>query len=274
MARATSEPTAGAAQRRTPRALVTGASSGIGAAFARLLSREGYQPVLVGRDRERLESVAASLAGPAQLLVADLTSEGELAYVESVVAEAAAPVDMLVNNAGAGWYGPFVQLDPHRLAETIALNVTAVARLSRAALPLMVARGRGSLINISSIAGSSPAPNMAVYAASKAFVSNWSASLTQELRGSGVAVTCVDPGYVRTDFHARSGEHLDHVEDAEWISPEDVALRSLQAHRCGAEVVTVYPPTPLWRRIQRSSRTSLLRLRDVGRARRTPGRGN
>ncbi len=193
-------------------------------------------------------------------MVADLTSEAELAYVESVLAEPAAPVSMLVNNAGAGWHSPFVQLDPHLLAETIALNITAVLRLSRAMLPLMVARGHGSLINISSIAGSFPAPNMAVYAASKAFVSNWSASLTAELRGSGVTVTCVNPGYVRTDFHAGSGECLDEIEDAAWISPEDVALRALEANRRGEEVVTVYPPTPLWRRVQRSSRTSLLRL--------------
>lgn len=272
MTRSTGEPSTRATEPYTGRALITGASSGIGAAFARLLSRERYQLVLLGRNRGRLESVAASLTGPAQLLVADLTSEAELAYVESFVAEAAAPVNMLVNNAGVGRYSPFAQVDPHSLAETIALNVTAVLRLSRATLPLMVARGHGSVINISSIAGSFPAPNMAVYAASKAFVSNWSASLTAELRGSGVTVTCVNPGYVRTDFHARSGERLDHIEDAEWISSEYVALRALEAHRGGEEVVTVYPQTPLWRRIQRSSRTSLLWLRDMKRTQKASSR--
>jgi short-subunit dehydrogenase len=260
----------------TRRALITGASSGVGAAFARLLSQQGCELVLVGRSRERLESVAGSLVGPTQILVADLTREADLIDVETLVAEATTPVDMLVNNAGAGWYSSFAQLDPHALAETIALNVTAVLRLSRAALPLMVARGHGSLINISSIAGSYPAPNMAVYAASKAFVTNWSASVAAELRGSGVAVTCVNPGYVRTDFHARSGEDLNHIADAEWISPNDVALRALAAHRRGEEVVRVLPEAPLWRRVQRSGRTALVRkapwLHDVKRALKAPGR--
>jgi short-subunit dehydrogenase len=259
----------------TKRALITGASSGVGAAFAQLLSREGYQAVLVGRNKERLESVAAGLAHPAQVVVADLTEEAELASVEALVADAA-PVDLLVNNAGAGWYRPFARLDPEHLAEMIALNVTALLRLTRAAVPIMVARGQGSLINISSVAGAYPAPNMAVYAATKAFVSNLSTSLAEELRGSGVTVTCVNPGYVRTDFHARSGENLDHIDEADWISPTDVAARALAAHRRGEELVTVYPEAPLWRRIQRSGRASLVRrapwLRDVKHALTASGR--
>lgn len=258
------------------RALITGASSGVGAAFAQLLSQEGYQSVLVGRNQECLESVAASLAGPAQIVVADLTQEAGLASVEALVAEARPPVDMVINNAGAGWYSAFVQLDPRDLAETVALNVTALLRLSRAALPVMVARGHGGLINISSVAGAYPAPNMAVYAASKAFVTNLSASLAAELRGRGVTVTCVSPGYIRTDFHARSGENLDHIDGADWISPSDVARRALAAHRRGEEAVTVFPEAPLWRRIQRSGRASLVRrapwLREVKRALTATGR--
>ncbi|MBV9923059.1 MAG: SDR family NAD(P)-dependent oxidoreductase, partial [Pseudonocardia sp.] len=120
------------------RALITGASSGVGAAFAELVSQDGYQPVLVGRNRERLESVAAALSGSAQVVVADLTQEADLASVEALAVDS----DMVINNAGAGWYRSFIQLDLQGLAETVALNVTALTRISRAALPAMVARGR------------------------------------------------------------------------------------------------------------------------------------
>jgi uncharacterized protein len=237
-------------------ALITGASSGVGAAFAQLLAQEGHQPLLVGRNGERLAAVAASLPVPARVVVADLTDEADLASVEALAADAA----MVVNNAGAGWYSPFARLDPRELAETIALNVTALLRISRAAVPAMVERGLGSLINISSVAGAYPAPNMAVYAASKAFVTNLSASLAAELRGTGVVVTCVSPGYIRTDFHARSGENLEHVADEDWIEPLDVARRALAAHRRGEEAVTVFPELPLWRRIQRSGKARLARV--------------
>ena len=229
--------------------------------------------MLVGRDRGRLESVAAALDGPARHLVADLTQEADLASVEALVADRTTGVDLLVNNAAAGWHGAFAQLDPRWIAQTVALNVTAALRLARAALPPMSARGRGGLINVSSVAAAYPAPDMAVYAASKAFVSSWSAALATELRGSGVTVTCVSPGWVRTDFHDRSGEHVDHVPDEEWLSPDDVARLALAAHLRGEHAVTVTPPVPVWSRAQRSGRAALARsaavIRSAAAARRS-----
>jgi short-subunit dehydrogenase len=252
------------------RALVTGASSGIGAAFARILSERGYEVVLVGRDGGRLASVAGTLQGPSQVLAADLTLESDLSTVEEVLSSPSTSVDLLVNNAAAGWHGPFVEQDPDVLTATVALNATALVRLSRAALPPMIARGTGGLISISSVAGASPAAEMATYAATKAFVNNWSASMVMELRGTGVTVTCVKPGYVRTDFHTRSGEVLDHLPDAEWMTPETVALRALEAHTRGRASVVVLPKLPPWQRVQRAGKIWLIRrvpwLRNVKRA--------
>jgi short-subunit dehydrogenase len=223
------------------RAVVTGASSGIGAAFARLLAARGDEVVLVGRDRARLETVAAGLGGHVDVVVADLTREDELATVEMLLRDATVPVGLLVNNAGAGWYGPVVDHDPEHLRDTVALNVTALIRLTRAVLPGMVHRGSGGVINVSSVAGSSPSANMATYAATKAFVDSWSASVVRELHGTGVVVTNVKPGYVRSEFHARSGEDLVHVPDAEWLAPGDVARRALAAHARGRRSVVILP---------------------------------
>jgi hypothetical protein len=240
------------------RALVTGASSGLGAAFARTLSERGYDVVLVGRDRERLASVAATLPGVAQVVVADLTLPSGLATVEALLSDGDAPIDLLVNNAGAGSHGPFVDHDPDLLTDTVALNVTAVIRLTRAVLPGMIARGRGGLINVSSVAGSSPAADMATYAATKAFVDSWSASMALELRGTGLTVTTARPGYVRSDFHLRSGENLDHIPDVEWMSPESVARRVIEAHVRGRASVNVLPPLSPKEWVQRRGKTWLV----------------
>lgn len=229
--------------------MVTGASSGIGTAFARLLSAQGYDLVLVGRDEARLAAFAAELPGPARVVAADLTHDDDLARVEALLA--GAPVDLLVNNAGAGRYGPVVHQDPQALGDTVALNVTALVRLARAVLPAMVSRRSGGLINVSSVAGAAPSANMATYAATKAFVNSWSASVTQELRGTGVVVTCVKPGYVRSEFHARSGEDLTHVPDAYWLAPADVARRALEAHARGRVDLVVLPPLPPLQRLRR-----------------------
>src|SRR5207237_2052965 len=137
--------------------------------------------------------VAGTLPGPGRVFVSAPTAPSDLAAVEAVLRDRAAPVDLLVNNAAAGWHGPFVEHDPDLLRDTVALNITAVVRLARAVLPRMVERGHGGLINISSVAGSSPALSMATYAATKAFVNSWSASITQEPQGTGVTVTCIQP---------------------------------------------------------------------------------
>lgn len=236
------------------RALVTGASSGIGAAFARLLSERGYEVVLVGRDPGHLGSVAADLPGPSHVLVADLTHEHGLAAVEMVLRDSAAPVDLLVNNAAAGTYGPFAAHDPDLLTSTVALNVTAVIRLSQAVLTSMLPRRSGGVITMSSLAGASPQRDMATYSATKAFIDSWTASVHQELRGSGVTLTCVRPGWVRSEFHSRAGQAVDHVMDSDWLSPKEVATRALDAHARGRASVAILPELPPLRRAVRGLR--------------------
>ena len=252
------------------RSVITGASSGLGAAFARLLSVQGHEVVLVGRDRGRLEEVAAGLPGHAEVVVADLTRDEDTARVEAVLDDPAAPVGLLVNNAGVGWYGPVVGQDRERLRDTVAVNVTAPVRLTRAAVAGMVRRGAGGVINVSSVAGSSASASMAAYAATKAFVDSWSASLVLELAGTGVVVTNVKPGYVRSDFHARSGEDVTHVLDGEWMAPDDVARRALAAHGGGRRSVEILPEVGRVAAAQRWVKSRLVRrapwLRDVKRA--------
>ncbi len=221
--------------------VVTGASSGLGAAFARLLSARGHEVVLVGRDRSRLEDVARSLPGPSRVVTADLTEAAGLAAVESILGDVGRPVELLVNNAGAGFHGSFVDHEPDLLDATVALNATAVVRLSRAALESMLPRRRGGVITMSSLAGPSPQPGMATYSATKAFVDSWSSSVADEIRGSGVVLTCARPGWVRTDFHARSGQSVGHVGEREWMNPDQVVQRVLDAHGRGRTSVVILP---------------------------------
>ena len=165
-----------------PRAFVTGASSGIGAAFAERLARDRYNLVIIARRRERLEALAQRLQQSqhvsVEVLAADLTQPDQLRAVEKRVAEDAA-LELLVNNAGFGGYMPFVTLDPNRAEELIRLQVLAVTRLTRAALPGMVARGHGTIVNVSSRLAfsaplpSPPLPKRAVYAATKAFINTF-----------------------------------------------------------------------------------------------------
>ena len=193
-------------------AVVTGASSGIGRAFALELARRGHPILLVARRRDELQRVAAEITaggGRAEPLVADLASAGG---VEAVVraAEALGDVGVLVNNAGAGSYGPFLEQPVGRDAAQVALNIDAVVALTRRLLPRMVARGRGQIINVASILAFMPTPYFATYAATKAFVLSFTEALAHELRGTGVRVLAGSPGVVKTEFSAvagaRSGE--------------------------------------------------------------------
>lgn len=195
-----------------PRALITGASAGIGAAFAERLAREGYDVVLVARRRDRLEELARRLrqdyGTTAQVLAADLTRPDELRAVEQYVATEPA-LDLLINNAGFPGYRPFVQLDPDQAEELIRLHVVATTRLTRAALAGMVARDRGNIINVASmlafsasLPGVAPLPQRAVYAACKAYIVSFTELLHHELEGTNVRVQALCPGIVRdTEFH-------------------------------------------------------------------------
>lgn len=179
-------------------ALVTGASSGIGEAFARALDARGYSLLLVARRRERLEALAATLR-QAEVMAADLGDEAAVARVAER-ALALGDVDLLVNNAGFGTNGAFLALDAARERDMVKLNALAPLVLAQRLVPAMVARGRGGVVNVASIGAFQPVPFMATYGASKAFLLSWSEALAEELRGSGVRVTCVCPGPTATEF--------------------------------------------------------------------------
>jgi short-subunit dehydrogenase len=218
-----------------PSALVSGASSGIGEAMARELAARGSEVlVLVARRRERLEALAAELTARhgtrCEVLVADLADPGELRAVETRVADPDRPLDLLVNNAGTGTSGRFVDLPADGEEHVVRLNVVAPLRLTAAALPAMVARGRGAVVQVSSLAAYAPAPGNATYAGTKAFLTTWSEGLHEELRGTGVTVTTVCPGFTRTEFADRVGDSdFNAAPGFVWMSAATVAREGLEA---------------------------------------------
>ena len=197
-----------------PCALVTGASSGLGAAFAKRLAEDGYDLIIVARRRERLDALAQQLQAShpvnVEVLVADLSKSDDLRSVEKRLSEVAT-LELLINNAGFGGYMAFVELGPDKATELINLKVLAVTRLTRAALPGMLARGRGSIINVSSrlafsgSIGSSQLPKRATYAGANAFINTFSQLLQSELDGTNVQVQALCPGVVATEFHEQAG---------------------------------------------------------------------
>lgn len=213
-------------------ALITGASSGIGAEFARALSARGHEVVLVARRTERLEQLAAELPGKAHVVACDLATEaGALA---GRVAELGLHVDLLVNNAGFGAYGRFVDTDPQLDAGQVRVNCEAVVTLTHALLPAMVQRRRGGIINVASTAGMQPLPYEAVYCATKAFVRAFSAALAQELRGTGVRLLTVNPGPVPTEWQEVAGHSADETHGVPGrISAARVVEESLAAYDRG-----------------------------------------
>ena len=231
----------------THRAWVTGASVGIGAAFARRLARDRYDLALVARDRERLATLAGELRREhgirADVVAADLTDRAARAAVEAAL-EGDEGLDLLINNAGFGTVGAFAGLDPDGEESEIALNVVALVRLTRAALPGMLRRGRGAVLNVSSLAAFQPGPHNATYAATKAFVNSFSEALHEELRGTGVRAMTLCPGFTHTEFQARAQIDVSGIPAAAWMSPEavvDAALAGLQR----GDVVCV-PGTANW----------------------------
>jgi short-subunit dehydrogenase len=221
------------------RAWVTGASTGIGAAFARRLARDGFDLALVARSRDRLSHLAAELSEAhgvrCDVVPADLTAASALQQVAERVADDAA-LELMVNNAGFGTSGAFAELDPDREEEEIRLNVVALTRLTRAALPRMIARGHGAVINVSSMAAFQPAPHNATYAATKAFVNSFSEALYEEVRGTGVRVQALCPGFTRTEFQDRAGIDASGIPSFAWMSPDAVVDASLAALQRGDAV--------------------------------------
>jgi short-subunit dehydrogenase len=193
------QPTAGG--ERAGWAVVTGASSGLGREFALALAERGQPVLAVARRRERLCALAddaAARGGRIEWLSADLSTA---AGVEALLARTAPlDVELLVNNAGVATYGPFSSTPLERELELVRVNIEAIVALTRGLLPPMLARGRGGVISVASQMAFQPMPYFAAYAASKAFVLSFSEALAEELRGTGVRVTAVAPGFVGTEF--------------------------------------------------------------------------
>jgi len=179
--------------------LITGASAGLGAEFARQCRKRGDELVLVARRKERLEALAAEL-GSTHVVAADLTEPGAPARVLAEVAGLGLEVDTLINNAGFGASGPFAEASPERLLGMIDLNVRALTELTRLALPAMVERKRGAILNVASTAAFQAGPNMAVYYAGKAYVLSLTEAIHHEMKGKGVKVTALCPGPTATEF--------------------------------------------------------------------------
>jgi short-subunit dehydrogenase len=214
-------------------ALVTGASSGIGEEFARALSRRGYELILVARRADRLEKLASELDGTAHVLPCNLAHDSR--DLPRRVKALGVPVDLLVNNAGYGTFGRFVESEPEREAEQVSLNCEAVVRLTRAFLPAMVERGRGGVITVASTAGMQPLPYEAVYGATKAFARSFSDALGAELQGTGVRVLCVNPGPVPTEWQQVAGYSADNRPRGVpgKIPPSQVVKEALRAYDRG-----------------------------------------
>ena len=214
-----------------PTALVTGPTSGIGLVFARRLAQSGHDLVLVSRSRERLEQLAAELAErydvEVEVLVADLGDRDQLAPVETRLADPARPVDLLVNNAGFGLKKPFLANTVDEEQYLLDVLVTAVLRLTHAALRAMVERGSGSVLNVSSVAGLLP---RGTYSAAKAYVTSLSQWADLTYRDRGVRVMALLPGFTRTQMHERRGVRSEPGPGWMWLDAErvvDEALRDL-----------------------------------------------
>jgi len=219
------------------RALVTGASSGIGKAFAERLAAAGSDLVIVARNRERLDELAFRLhethGRDVEVIEADLENRDQLAGVEARLRDRD-DIDVLINNAGFGHTGAFADLPVERLQAQIDCNVTALTRLAQAALQSMRAYGRGGILNVASGAAFLPTPNLAVYAATKAYVVSLTESLHEEAKRFGVAVSVVCPGFTRTEFQQRAHYDTRQIPNFAWQTPEavvDEALAALRARK-------------------------------------------
>lgn len=221
--------------RIMPTALITGATAGIGAAFARRLGKDGLDLVLVARDGSRLDGSAAALSkqyGVAvQTLVADLATDEGIAAVEARLADAEHPVDLLVNNAGFGFKDRFLDVPLTEELAMVKLHIEAVLRLTTAALPGMRERGRGYVINVASVAAFVP---RGTYGASKAWVVQFSQAAARDMAGTGVRLLALCPGFTHTEFHQRARVDMKDVGGWMWLDADrvvDDAMRDLARGR-------------------------------------------
>ncbi len=250
------------------RALITGATAGLGRRFAEELAAQGYGVVLVARDEERLRDLAAELRRrfgvETEVLPADLADREAVDRVAERLTDPGHPVEVLVNNAGFGIEEGFLSSDIADEQAIIDVMVTAVMRLCHAAAPAMVTRGSGRILNVSSIAGWLTG---STYSAAKAWVTVFTEGLAGDLAGSGVTATAVCPGFTRTEFHQRAEMDMSGVPDWMWLSADDVVREALEDSRKGKLISVAgrqyealglavqYLPRPLVRRLM-ARRTS------------------
>jgi short-subunit dehydrogenase len=226
---------------------VTGASSGIGAEIARGLARRGHGVTLAARREERLRDLAAELSDEhgvrAETVSADVSDPNARERLRTEIRSRGLTIEVLVNNAGYGSGGRFVELDGEQEAAMVRTNVEAVVALASAYLPEMVDRGRGAILNVASLIAFQPVPYQATYGATKAAVLSFTDALHEELRGTGVTVTAVCPGPVRTEFGEAGGfgGADDRIPGFLWLSAEKVADDALEALENGDRVVVPGP---------------------------------
>lgn len=221
-------------------ALITGASSGIGAALARLFARDGYDLVIVARSERALSDLAAELTrlygGRVAVLPQDLAKPGASEAVAQELGRQGLAIDVLINNAGFAIYGQFAEIDAQTELDMIQVNMVALTHLTKLLLPGMLARGRGKILNVASTAAFQPGPLMAVYYATKAYVLSLSEALAEELRGSGVSVTALCPGPTRSGFQERAQMQESRLVQGEIMDVDTVAAAGYQALMAGQRV--------------------------------------
>jgi uncharacterized protein len=222
-------------------ALITGASTGIGALYADRLAKQGYDLILVARNQQKLNALASRLSGATRravhVIAADLADHEGMHRVETTLRNDSS-INFLVNNAGVGATKPLVASDVDEMEQMIRLNVTALTRLTYAAVPGFVARGGGTIVNISSIVGIAPEILNGVYGATKAFVLSFSHSLHHELADKGIRVQAVLPGATATDFWSIAGTPLEHLPQ-EIVMPADAMVDAALAGLANGERVTI-----------------------------------
>jgi uncharacterized protein len=245
-------------------ALITGASSGIGAVYADRLVRRGYDLIIVARTRSKLDELAARLTAETkrsvEVLPADLNDKGDLARVEETLKRDAS-ITLLVNNAGIGTFAPLLNSDVNKMDEMISLNVSALTRLTYAVIPGFVARGTGTIVNISSIVAISPETLNGVYGGSKAYVLAFSHSLQHELASKGIRVQAVLPGATATDFWDAGGLPVHNLPSEIVMTTENLVDAALSGLDQG-ELVTIpaLPDKAEWDRFEAARRDMSTRL--------------
>ncbi len=225
-----------------PLAVITGATGGLGEIFARLLAQRGFDLLLVGRNREKLESLAALLNKnfkvSASPIVSDLSSETELRKLCTFLKTLPQTPHVLINNAGFGFVGNALSMAPEKAQEMINVNVKALTALTLALAPQMKEKGVGRILNVASIAAFMPCPTMAVYASTKAYVLSFSEALNTELKGTGVTVSALCPGPLATAFWDRAGLESAYSLNTWMTSTESAAQAGIDALFSGTPVTT------------------------------------